>query len=432
MTPLRKEFVRRSLTAAALVACVILGGFGLNLALLKQQQTSATLLPRQQAAQQLNAEIQTLSALAAQMALTGSVAEIDTFIQRIEAQWGAVERAVADLEQGGGVTEVLSALQGQMNTIRRILTNGMNLTREHRVAGDDGPQAHQAERNLIRGLHAETVKLATHASALSTDLARSIADEQRTTRLLILTLGGLILLAGTTLVLGTLWQYRFLEGRLIGRIEDLGKALAGGSVHQYLDAVPSGRNDEIDLMHGELRRLLNQVEEQQVALERLATTDVLTGLSNRRVVLAALEHELAQARRHGLAPALVILDLDHFKQINDTRGHGAGDQVLSQLGGLIARTLRQTDRAGRYGGEEFLLVLPCTDLAGAVELAEKLRRAIADEAVAIGAGASLNVTASFGVAVAEAAEDADALLARADAALYAAKHSGRNRVVTAH
>jgi diguanylate cyclase (GGDEF)-like protein len=431
MTPLRKEFVRRSLLTAALAALAVLIGFGLNLALLFQQQTTAVLLPRQQAAQQLNAEIQTLSALAAQMALTSSVAEVDTFAQRIEAQWGAVERTLVVLEHSGGVAEVMTALQVQMNTIRRILTNSMALVREHRVAGDTGPQAHLTERNLVRGLHAETVKLATHASALGTDLTRSIAEEERTTRLLIVILGSLILLAGAALVLGMRWQYRFLERRLIGRIENLSTALAGGAVHHYLASAPAGTNDEIDLMHDELHQLLDRVEDQQTALELLATTDVLTGLNNRRIVLEALDDELARARRHHMVLALIMLDIDHFKQINDTRGHGAGDLVLAQIGGLISASVRQTDRAGRYGGEEFLLVLPCTELSGALELAEKLRRRIAAEAVTIGLNGSVNVTVSLGVAIAHEAEDADAFLARVDAALYAAKRGGRNRVEVA-
>jgi diguanylate cyclase (GGDEF)-like protein len=160
--------------------------------------------------------------------------------------------------------------------------------------------------------------------------------------------------------------------------------------------------------------------------ETRAATDVLTGLPNRRAVEDGLRRMLAQASRTGSPMAAVLLDLDHFKQINDTCGHPRGDDVLAGVGDLLSTTLRGSDFTGRTGGEEFVALLPDTDAEGAVEAAEKLRGAFERLEVP---GVDRRITASFGVAVfPDDAVDADELLRRADRALYAAKRQGRNRV----
>ncbi len=125
---------------------------------------------------------------------------------------------------------------------------------------------------------------------------------------------------------------------------------------------------------------------------------------------------------------MVVCDLDRFKHINDTFGHGAGDFVLRSFGERVTATLREADLAGRIGGEEFLMILPETDLTGAMPFAERLRRAVADTPMAL-TGEGLTVSCSLGVAQREPDDlDAGQLLARADAALYRAKAEGRNRV----
>jgi diguanylate cyclase (GGDEF)-like protein len=160
--------------------------------------------------------------------------------------------------------------------------------------------------------------------------------------------------------------------------------------------------------------------------ETRAATDVLTGLPNRRAVEDGLRRMLAQASRTGSPLAAVLLDLDHFKQINDTCGHPRGDDVLAAVGDVLSTTLRGSDFTGRTGGEEFVALLPDTDAQGAVEAAEKLRGAFEHLEVP---GVDRRITASFGVAVfPDDAVDADELLRRADRALYAAKRQGRNRV----
>ncbi len=166
-------------------------------------------------------------------------------------------------------------------------------------------------------------------------------------------------------------------------------------------------------------------------VELRATTDQLTGLPNRRAVDDELPRMAAQAGRTKASLAAIVLDIDHFKRINDSYGHHIGDTVLAAIGETISATLRASDFAGRYGGEEFVLLLPDTSLEGATIAAEKVRRAIMllelpdiDETVTI--------TASFGVAVLpDHASHGDSLLREADRALYAAKDDGRNCVVSA-
>jgi diguanylate cyclase (GGDEF)-like protein len=158
---------------------------------------------------------------------------------------------------------------------------------------------------------------------------------------------------------------------------------------------------------------------------------VLTGLYNRRYLGEALERELSRAKRHGRPLAVIMLDVDHFKQVNDSHGHEMGDAVLHQLGHLIADATRAEDVACRFGGEEFTLVLPDTELAGARTKAELLRLAVAERLVVHAGERTLeSITISLGVAVYPRDGDtAQALLQSADQALYEAKHKGRNRVV---
>jgi two-component system cell cycle response regulator len=161
--------------------------------------------------------------------------------------------------------------------------------------------------------------------------------------------------------------------------------------------------------------------------QRLATTDPLTGLSNRRALLAALHIEIAQARRHGLPLSVCLLDVDHFKNINDGHGHAAGDQVLAAVGALLRRELRVPDIAARWGGEEFVVLFRHTDGNGGVLAAERIRNAI--QALEISAAdKKISVTVSIGVAEFAAEYSAEAFIECADRAMYRAKLGGRNRV----
>lgn len=160
----------------------------------------------------------------------------------------------------------------------------------------------------------------------------------------------------------------------------------------------------------------------------LSTRDPLTGLANRSCVLAELQNRFGLSLRYGRPLSVVICDLDHFKRVNDAHGHAAGDQVLRAFGAWATASLREADLAGRIGGEEFLMVLPETDLAGAQPFAERLRQVVASRPVPVSSG-GLGVTCSLGIAQRRPDDlDAGQLLARADAALYRAKAEGRDRV----
>lgn len=164
---------------------------------------------------------------------------------------------------------------------------------------------------------------------------------------------------------------------------------------------------------------------------RLATTDALTGLLNRRAFHDALGRENLLSERHTYPWSLLLLDADHFKRVNDTYGHAAGDAILQGFARVLGKVARRSDIVGRWGGEEFVVALPHTGAPGARVAAERVRRAIAAEAFPIPGGEPLRMTASVGVATATASVPIESIIAAADEAMYAAKARGRNRVETA-
>jgi len=177
---------------------------------------------------------------------------------------------------------------------------------------------------------------------------------------------------------------------------------------------------------------ITERKEMEHRLRELATTDDLTGALNRRAFFAAVAQEADRAARYGGKMSLVMIDLDHFKQINDRYGHAAGDRALSLAVQAMQDGLRDIDALGRLGGEEFAVLLPQTSLTGALEVAERLRRSIASVAVPVDPPPStIGLTASLGVAdQMEGESGPDRILLRADAALYRAKNEGRDRVVS--
>ena len=175
-------------------------------------------------------------------------------------------------------------------------------------------------------------------------------------------------------------------------------------------------------------QLSRRVRRQNRELAALSRTDGLTRLPNHTAWLEAVEREFARSKREGVPMAVLMVDLDHFKRINDAHGHPAGDEVLRGVAEMLQDALRQHDVPGRYGGEEFGVLLPGSDLASAEAIAERVRRKIEWASFA----GSLKVTASIGCAAMQASDlFAASLVARADRALYAAKAAGRNRAVRA-
>jgi diguanylate cyclase (GGDEF)-like protein len=165
--------------------------------------------------------------------------------------------------------------------------------------------------------------------------------------------------------------------------------------------------------------------------QRLATTDPLTGLMNRRAFTAAAQREIERATRYKSPFSVLMLDVDRFKLINDKRGHASGDTVLAAMGRLLGQLLRKLDFVGRWGGEEFTVALPSTDVEGAAIVAERVREAVAAMPVKDATGDPIPVTASIGVAAYQEGDTVDTIFDRADRAMYVAKTSGRNRVSVA-
>jgi two-component system, cell cycle response regulator len=179
-----------------------------------------------------------------------------------------------------------------------------------------------------------------------------------------------------------------------------------------------------------VKRLQDELRQRNEELDLVSRTDALTGLRNRRHVEEYLTKLVSLARRNVEPIAVLIVDIDHFKSVNDGHGHDAGDAVLREVAGRMVDSVRLEDMVGRWGGEEFLVVLPNTAAQGAAELAERLRQVVAGEPCRLPDGGAVPVTISLGCA-ASVIDDAATLVRSADAAMYEAKESGRNRVVVA-
>jgi two-component system cell cycle response regulator len=180
------------------------------------------------------------------------------------------------------------------------------------------------------------------------------------------------------------------------------------------------------------KRYADRLREHVSRSMALAVTDPLTGLFNRRYMTSHLESTLNRAAETGKPASLMVLDIDYFKSINDSLGHGAGDAVLREFASRIGRNIRGFDLACRYGGEEFVVVMPDTDGKTACMVAERLRRAMALEPFDVSTGPPIDLTVSIGVAACQGAEEtSEYLIERADKALYTAKREGRDRVIAA-
>ena len=177
-----------------------------------------------------------------------------------------------------------------------------------------------------------------------------------------------------------------------------------------------------------VKQLQDELRDRNEALDKISRTDTLTGIHNRRHVDDELTRRHADALRHRDPLSILLLDIDHFKHVNDTYGHPAGDQVLREFAGRLSAELRIGDTAGRWGGEEFLVILPRTDLPGATEVAERIRATTAATPITADQQ-QISITVSVGCATGRD-ESPKHLLDRVDALLYQAKDNGRNQIVT--
>ena len=228
---------------------------------------------------------------------------------------------------------------------------------------------------------------------------------------------GTAILVGRALARSILLPLRVLE-------EGAGRFGAGDLAHR----VPLATRDELGQLGRSFNAMAEKLASSQAALEDLSIHDGLTALYNYREFQRRLTEEAERSRRYGRPFSLLMLDIDHFKIVNDTCGHLAGDEALRQFSALIHREVRPVDQVARYGGEEFVIVLPETAGPGALAVAERMRDIIATSMITIAPRQVVNLTVSIGVAsYPEDAESEERLIGAADQALYAAKQAGRNR-----
>jgi two-component system, cell cycle response regulator len=238
------------------------------------------------------------------------------------------------------------------------------------------------------------------------------------------------------------WVMPGMEGiELCRKLRETGKAgyvyvimlSSRAEKDDFIAGMEAGADDyiskpfDIDELHVRVRAGQRIVTlQEQLRIE--ASEDKLTGLFNRGAISGILRRELSHAKREGTPLSVVLADLDNFKNVNDTHGHPVGDAVLREVSNILGTRLRPDDALGRYGGEEFLMVLPGCGIEGALEIAERMRGAVACEPIVTPVG-PLEITASFGVAATDdESVDVDALVLEADKALYRAKRAGRDRV----
>jgi two-component system cell cycle response regulator len=202
--------------------------------------------------------------------------------------------------------------------------------------------------------------------------------------------------------------------------------------HDYLTKPPAHADEVVLTVERamEKRRLRESNESLIRQLEESSLTDSLTGVPNRRAFDRALAQEVARAKRHRHPLSFVMLDIDHFKSVNDTCGHDGGDEVLRSFASTVTLVLREDDSLYRYGGEEFVAILPHTEPAGAMVTAQRIVAAVSGSAVLVGS-VTVRITTSAGVSSLAPEDEGRDAISRADAALYAAKKGGRNRACSA-
>jgi len=267
---------------------------------------------------------------------------------------------------------------------------------------------------------------------------RAAAEREDALITLWLMAAGSSLMVGLLVATGALLQRRIL--RPLAHTTQALDALARNEAPASLPAAAG--KDEIAAVIGAVHKLQQTLQARaELAAERdqlisqlrdQSNTDFLTGLANRRAFFEQAQREITQAHRHGYGVVVILMDIDHFKQLNDQHGHACGDQVLVDIAIVARRALRQGDLVARHGGEEFVVLLSHADLASGLRFAERLREAIAASTVVSADGQLIRYTASLGVAASQQHGLTLAqLLSRADAAMYAAKQGGRNRVCAA-
>ena len=227
----------------------------------------------------------------------------------------------------------------------------------------------------------------------------------------------------TVVALSILWEF-WLEDMIGGSMIHSHKAESKIERWEYVHSIAifTFISLIIPLFYG--RKLIAQQQILHAEISRIAAEDSLTGLYNRRKINELIQHEIERSERYQKGFSVIIMDIDYFKRVNDRHGHLAGDELLKMLAQILLKTIRHTDEVGRWGGEEFVVLCPETNIDGACLLADKIRQKIEHSAF----NNYGKQTASFGIACYQQGDTIDSIINHADTALYMAKNAGRNRV----
>lgn len=355
----------------------------------------------------------------------------------LKAQFGGVqcpfilltadrEPGLMDEAMGVGVTEVVQ--KSDLDSLNRFLTDLRGL-KDSRISGrvlvvEDSPSLNQMVVSLLENMGLEGVSISAAQPALER-LQGEVFD-------LVITDLSMADKSG-------IWLLRAIRGEPspLNNVPVLVMTAFNDNARR-IEVFRAGANDYLTkpIIEEELvarvtnlvsaKQLLDKVENQREQLHKMAMTDQLTGLHGRHFLAETAPRTIAEAYRHGTPLSMVVVDIDHFKQINDEHGHNFGDRVLQNVAGALQDQCREEDLVARFGGEEFVILLPHCERASAGEKAERLRGAIEAQD-----NDGVAVSASFGVAALslDITEDFERLFSRADKALYSAKEAGRSRVV---
>lgn len=373
-----------------------------------------------------------------------TAADVDVAVAAVRLKLSDADHAFMRLEQttAFAVADPLDALHRLAfgrDGLPALRAREIAIIDDSRRLLDDNAQISQSVNRAVTALVEES-RAGVHQAAAE-------AAETRTASLSALLIGVIAMLAGVAVLM----RY-YVGGYLIRRLSWLSEGMQSIAASKYGAALPPEGSDELGRLAQALRKFrdmavsgerreaelraanfkannaLEALEAAQQDLIRQARTDFLTGVANRQHFMESAERVWLRAQRDGAPISILMIDIDHFKRVNDTYGHLVGDEALRLFAEICRETLRPCDLFGRLGGEEFSAVLPLADLAGAREAAERLRAAAAAAVEIVVGGARVRITVSIGVAQSTGDDRLDDAIARADAALYAAKLGGRNQV----
>ena len=431
----------RYLTARAIIVLALMGVVACAsvLGLLQARRDTAALaelhLPRFRSAVLLSMDANASAALSVRMSTASSQAERRSLLDRLAERHQAMEDHIARMvELGSDPTSITSlrrlrdSLMDGAVALSAIAQEEISLRglRQHPETIPRLDELEQRRRNLILHQQDLSSELAGFVTALAAESGRRFDEQREQANKTTLQAVAVVVACALAAVSAVVWMYWGLRRHVVDRILTLRQAMInwrGGTVQ-----VPSDGNDEITQMAATLVELVDTVERRNLELEEMANTDALTGLANRRRFAERAEEEIRRAHRDDMRLCLIVGDIDYFKAVNDGWGHDIGDLALSHVARLWRESLRDMDLSARMGGEEFVALLPQTDMIQGQIIAERIRASVANHPLPPPGAPPLPLTISLGLAGLRPDENLTDLLRRADQAMYQAKHAGRNVV----